>query len=114
MIGRQDLIKSARTEPEALLRGARSARQEGMVELSRERVTCDMIGVSASHDVIDASRSRGRIAKHIDMQLGCLVDANCFDITFADSVARTLPRGRGVSLSMANALPRIPRAPTIG
>ena len=50
LTGRDDLIKSAPTEPEAfLLWGAQRKREEGKFELSRGRVTCDMIWTSRHH-----------------------------------------------------------------
>ena len=63
---REDLIKSAPTEPEAfLLWGAQREREEGKFELSRGRVTCDMI---------NASRPHSRVARNLVLELGRLLD----------------------------------------
>jgi Uma2 family endonuclease len=81
LIRREDLIKSAPTEPEAFLRWAEQRRrEEGKFELSRGRVTCDMI---------NASRPHGRVARNIVVELARLLDAERFDINFADFAVRT-------------------------
>jgi hypothetical protein len=61
LIRREDLTKSAPTEPEAFPRwGAQPQRKEGRFELSRGRVTCD---------IINASRPHARVAKNLVGQL---------------------------------------------
>jgi Uma2 family endonuclease len=77
----EELIRSAPTEPEAFLRwGAERQREDGKFELSRGRVTCDMI---------NASRPHGRVAKNVVMELGRLLDGDRFDINFSDFAVQT-------------------------
>jgi hypothetical protein len=79
--GREKLIESARTEPEAFLRwGAQHEREEGKYEPSRGRVTCDMISAPMPH---------ARLAKNIVLGLGRLLDSNRFDIRIADLAVQT-------------------------
>jgi Uma2 family endonuclease len=79
--GREHLIKSAPTEPEAFLRwGAQRKREEGKFELSRGRVTCKMI---------NASRPYARVAKNIVLELGRLLGPDRFDIGVADFAVET-------------------------
>jgi Uma2 family endonuclease len=81
LIRREDLAKSAPTEPEAfLLWGAQRRREEGKFELSRGRVTCDMI---------NASRPHARVARNIVLELGRLLDLDKFDVSAADFAVRT-------------------------
>src|SRR5262245_15860632 len=81
LVGRDGPIKSAATEPDAFLRwGAQRERKEGKFELSRGRVTCDMIS---------APRQHGRGAENIVLELGRLLDADRFDIGVADFAVRT-------------------------
>ena len=81
LIAREDLIKNAPTEPEAFLRwSAQRRREEGKFELSRGRVTCDMI---------NASRPHGRVARNLVLELGRLLDLDAFDINTADFAVRT-------------------------
>jgi Uma2 family endonuclease len=81
LIGREDLIKSAPTEPEAfLLWGAQRQREEGKFELSRGRVTCDMIWTSRHH---------ARVCRNIVTELGRLLDPDAFDIGAADFAVQT-------------------------
>jgi Uma2 family endonuclease len=79
LTGRERLIGSAPTEPEAFLRwSAQRTREEGRFELSRGRVVCNMIY---------ASRSHSRVAKNIVLEL--LLDPDRFDIGIADFAVRT-------------------------
>ncbi|MFZ1103844.1 MAG: Uma2 family endonuclease [Hyphomicrobiaceae bacterium] len=105
LTGRNDPIKSAPTEPEAfLLWGAQRKREEGRFELSRGRVTCDMIWTSRHHT---------RVCSNILRELLHLVDPDQFEVGSADFavrtpfgvrspdvvVDRTNPRGRELSTS---------------
>ncbi|HEV8259189.1 MAG TPA: Uma2 family endonuclease [Burkholderiales bacterium] len=81
LIRREDLIKSAPTEPEAFLQwGARRRREEGRFELSRGRVTCNMIWTSRGHT---------RVCVNIVTELGRLLDRDAFDIGSADFAVQT-------------------------
>ena len=81
LIRREDLIKSAPTEPGAfLLWGAQREREEGKFELSRGRVTCDMIWTSRGH---------ARVCVNIVTELGRLLDRDAFDIGAADFAVQT-------------------------
>jgi Uma2 family endonuclease len=81
LIRREDLIKSAPTEPQAfLLWGAQRQREEGKFELSRGRVTCDMIWTSRHH---------ARVCANILGELGRLLDRDTFDIGAADFAVQT-------------------------
>jgi Uma2 family endonuclease len=81
LTGREELIGNAPTEPEAFLRwSAQRTREEGRFELSRGRVTCNMIY---------ASRPHSRVAKNIVLGLGHLLDPDRFDIGIADFAVRT-------------------------
>lgn len=96
---RQDeLIRSAPTEPEAFLRwSAQREREEGKFELSRGRVVCNMIY---------ASRPHGRVAKHLVMELGRLLDGDRFDISFSDFAVRTPFGVRSPDVVVDHATPR--------
>jgi Uma2 family endonuclease len=81
LIGRDDLIKSAPTEPQAfLLWGARREREEGKFELSHGRVTCHMIW---------ASRHHTRVCANIVGELYRLIDLDTFEIGSADFAVQT-------------------------
>jgi Uma2 family endonuclease len=76
LTGREQLIGNAPTESEAfLLWGAQRKREEGKFELSRGRVTCDMIWTSRNHT---------RVCVNIVTELGRLLDRDAFDIGAAD------------------------------
>jgi Uma2 family endonuclease len=82
LINREAPTKSAPTDPEAfLLWGAQRQRGEGKFELSRGRVTCDMIWTS---------RGRARVCANIVTELGRLLDRDAFDIASADFAVETL------------------------
>jgi Uma2 family endonuclease len=77
----EDLISSAPTEPEAFLQwSAEREREEGKFELSRGRVTCDMINASSHHS---------RVIRNLVGQLDRLLDADRFDIGITDFAVRT-------------------------
>lgn len=79
--GREDLIKTAPTEPEAFLRWAEQRkREEGRFELSRGRVTCNMIFASSLHS---------RVIRNLVLELGRLLDPDQFDIGISDFAVRT-------------------------
>jgi Uma2 family endonuclease len=79
--GREDLIASAPTEPEAFLRWAEQRRrEEGKFELSRGRVTCNMIYASSLHS---------RVLRNLVGQLDRLLDPDRFDIGISDFAVRT-------------------------
>jgi hypothetical protein len=79
--GSEKLIGNAPTQPRAFLRwGAERTREEGKLELSRGRVTCNMIY---------ASRCHSRVAKNIVLELGHRLDLELFDIGIADLAVRT-------------------------
>jgi Uma2 family endonuclease len=81
LTGRDALLRSAPTEPEAFVRwGAQRKREEGRFELSRGRVVCNMVNASRPH-------SRG--AKNIVLELGRLLDPDRFDMGIADFAVRT-------------------------
>lgn len=78
---REDLIRSAPTEPEAfLLWGAQREREQGKFELSRGRVSCDMINASSNHS---------RVIRNLVGQLDRLLDPDRFDIGIADFAVQT-------------------------
>ena len=60
--------------------GAQRQREDGKFELSRGRVTCDMI---------NASRPHGRVARNLVLELGRLLDLDAFDIGAADFAVQT-------------------------
>jgi Uma2 family endonuclease len=98
LIRREDLIKSAPTEPEAfLLWGAQREREEGKFELSRGRVTCDMICTSRGH---------ARVCANIVTELGRLLDRDAFDIGSADFAVETLVGVRSPDVVVDPANPR--------
>ena len=77
----EDLISSAPTKPEAFLQwGAQREREEGKFELSRGRVTCDMIYASSLHS---------RVVRNLVVELGRLLDPDRFDIGIADFAVQT-------------------------
>jgi Uma2 family endonuclease len=79
--GREDLIASAPTEPEAFLRWAEQRpREEGRYELSHGRVTCTMVFASSLHS---------RVVKNLVIELGRLLDLDRFDIGISDFAVRT-------------------------
>lgn len=79
--GREDLIASAPTEPEAFLRWSEQRRrEEGKFELSRGRVTCNMIHASSLH---------ARVLRNLVGQLDRLLDPDRFDIGISDFAVRT-------------------------
>jgi Uma2 family endonuclease len=81
LTGRESLIRSAPIEPEAfLLWGAQRQREEGKFELSRGRVTCDLIWTS---------RHRTRVCTNILAELRRLLDRDIFDIGSADFAVQT-------------------------
>jgi len=76
-----ELIRSAPAEPEAFLQwSAQLEREEGKFELSRGRVTCDMVRTSRHH---------ARVCTNILMELGRLLDREVFDIGSADFAVQT-------------------------
>ena len=78
---REDLIASAPTEPEAFLRWAEQRRrEEGKFELSRGRVTCNLIHASSFHS---------RVLRNLVVELGRLLDPDRFDIGISDFAVRT-------------------------
>jgi Uma2 family endonuclease len=78
---RQDLLRSAPTEPEAFLRWSEQRRrEEGKFELSRGRVTCNMINASNLHS---------RVLRNLVTELGRLLDLDRFDIGISDFAVRT-------------------------
>ena len=78
---REDLIASAPTEPEAFLRWAEQRRrEEGKFELSRGRVTCNMIHASSLHS---------RVLRNLVIELGRVLDLDRFDIGISDFAVRT-------------------------
>ena len=98
LIGREDLIKSAPTEPEAfLLWGAQRDREKGKFELSRGRVTCDMIWTSRGHT---------RVCVNIVTELGRLLDRDAFDIGSADFAVQTPVGVRSPDVVVDRANPR--------
>jgi Uma2 family endonuclease len=79
--GREDLIRSAPTEPEAFLRWAEQRqREEGRFELSRGRVSCTMIFASSFHS---------RVLRNLVGQLDRLLDPVEFDVGISDFAVRT-------------------------
>jgi Uma2 family endonuclease len=81
LTGREQLIGNAPTEPAAfLLWGAQRKREEGKFELSRGRVTCDMIWTSRNHT---------RVCVNIVTELSRLLDRDAFDIGAADFAVQT-------------------------
>src|SRR5512145_3070959 len=98
LIRLDDLIKSAPTEPEAfLLWGAQREREEGKFELSRGRVTCDMIWTSRHH---------ARVCANILAELLRLLDRNVFDIGSADFAVQTPAGVRSPDVVVDRANPR--------
>jgi Uma2 family endonuclease len=96
--GQADLIRSAPTEPEAFLRwGAAREREEGKFELSRGKVTCDMIWTSRHHT---------RVCTNLTTQLGRLLDRDTFDIGAADFAVQTLVGVRSPDVVVDRANPR--------
>jgi len=78
---REDLIRTAPTEPEAFLQwGAQREREEGKFELSRGRVTCDMIWTSRNHT---------RVCANIVGELVRLLDRERFEVGVADFAVQT-------------------------
>ena len=78
---REDLIASAPTEPEAFLRWSEQRRrEEGKFELSRGRVTCNMINASSLHS---------RVIRNLVGQLDRLLDPDRFDLGISDFAVRT-------------------------
>ncbi|MFZ1104824.1 MAG: Uma2 family endonuclease [Hyphomicrobiaceae bacterium] len=78
---REDLIRAAPTEPEAFLRWAEQRRrEEGKFELSRGRVTCNMIHASSLHS---------RVLRNLVGQLDRLLDPDRFDVGISDFAVRT-------------------------
>jgi Uma2 family endonuclease len=81
LIRRQDLIRSAPTEPEAFLRWAEQRRREdGRFELSRGRVTCTMVFASSLHSLV---------IWNIAVELGRLLDRDRFGVGISDFAVRT-------------------------
>jgi Uma2 family endonuclease len=81
LTGREKLLGSAPTEPEAfLLWGAQRRREDGKFELSRGQVTCDMIWTSRNHT---------RVCVNIVAELSRLLDRDTFDIGAADFAVQT-------------------------
>jgi Uma2 family endonuclease len=81
LTGREKLLGSAPAEPEAfLLWGAQRKREEGKFELSRGRVTCNMIWTSRNHT---------RVCVNIVTELSRLLDRDAFDIGAADFAVQT-------------------------
>jgi Uma2 family endonuclease len=81
LTGREKLIGNAPTEPEAfLLWGAQRKREEGKFELSRGRVTCNMIYASNHHS---------RVLRNLVVELGHLLDPDRFDIGISDFAVQT-------------------------
>ena len=78
---REDLIRSAPTEPEAFLQwGAQLCREDGKFELSRGRVTGRSYGESRRH---------GRICMNLLRELTRNLDRDQFDIGLSDFAVRT-------------------------
>ena len=81
LTGREQLIGNAPTEPGAfLLWGAQRKREEGKFELSRGRVTCNMIYASNHHS---------RVLRNLVVELGHLLDPDRFDIGISDFAVQT-------------------------
>src|SRR5688500_15932628 len=98
LIRLDDLIKSAPTEPEAsLLWGAQREREEGKDELSRGRVTRDMIWTSRHHT---------RVCTNIVVELARLLDQDVFDVGAADFAVQTLVGVRSPDVVVDRANPR--------
>jgi len=98
LTGREELIGNAPTDPEAfLLWGAQRQREEGKFELSRGRVTCDMIGTSRHHT---------RVCANIVAELHRLLDLDAFDIGAADFAVQTLVGVRSPDVVVDYANPR--------
>jgi hypothetical protein len=126
LTGRRDvLIRTAPTEPEALLLwGAQREREEGKFELARGQVACDMTSTSGHHTRTNTS-----------IELGRLLDIDVFDIgaeprawvwqlqsggAWPDLPVELARRdgaialgGLGVELAMAAIFRGIPDAPTV-
>jgi len=95
---REDLIRSAPTEPQAFLRwGARLEREDGKFELSRGRVTCDMVRTSRYH---------ARVYTNIVGELLRLLDREVFDIGLADFAVQTPFSVRGPDVVVDRASPQ--------
>jgi Uma2 family endonuclease len=98
LIRLDDLIKSAPTGPEAfLVWGAQREREEGKFELSRGRVSCDMIWTSRHH---------ARVCANILAELLRLLDRDVFDIGSADFAVQTLVGVRSPDVVVDRANPR--------
>ncbi len=98
LTGREKLIGNAPTEPEAFLQwGAQRQREEGKFELSRGRVTCEMIWTSRGHM---------RVCVNIVTELGRLLDRDAFDIGAADFAVRTPVGVRSPDIVVDRANPR--------
>jgi Uma2 family endonuclease len=98
LTGRDTLLRSAPTEPEAfLLWGAQREREEGKFELSRGRVTCNMIWTSRHHT---------RVCANIVAELHRLLDLDTFDIGAADFAVQTLVGVRSPDVVVDRANPR--------
>jgi Uma2 family endonuclease len=81
LIRREDLIRSAPTDPEAFLQwGTQREREEGKFELSRGRVTCDVIWTSRNHT---------RVCASIIGELVRLLDRERFEVGVADFAVQT-------------------------
>jgi Uma2 family endonuclease len=94
----EDLISSAPTEPEAFLQwSAQRKREEGKFELSRGRVTCDMIYASSLHS---------RVVRNLVVELGRLLDPHRFDIGIADFAVQTPYGVRSPDIVVEYAKPR--------
>jgi Uma2 family endonuclease len=96
---RERLIRSAPTEPEAFLLwwGAQREREEGKFELSRGRVTCDMIWPSRHH---------ARVCTNIIVELARRLDQEAFDIGAADFAVPTLVGVRSPEVVVDRGNPR--------
>jgi Uma2 family endonuclease len=98
LAGRDVLIRTAPTEPEAfLLWGAQREREEGKFELSRGRVTCDMIWTSRHHT---------RVCSNILGELLRLLDRERFDVGAADFAVQTSVGVRSPDVVVDRANPR--------
>jgi Uma2 family endonuclease len=98
LAGREGLIKSAPTEPKAFLQwGAERQREEGKFELSRGRVTCDMIWTSRHHALV---------CSNIVGELYRLIDRETFQIGSADFAVQTPVGVRSPDVVVDRANPR--------
>src|SRR5262245_54403369 len=102
--GRDDLIASAPTEPDAFLRWAEQRRrEEGKFELSRGRVTCNMIFASSLHS---------RVARNLVVELGGLLESDRFDLGISDFAVRTPYGIRSPDIVVEHAKPQRVRSTT--